>query len=139
MGLKRSLAIDAWGNPLAIICLKANYHDQRSALPTLDRIKTKKPKRVGADKGYDAEIIRSGLLKRRIAPCLIRRSNNLKNIGKIELREKRYCQQRWKVERSFAWLNNNRRIDRFMEKKTTTYLGFCHLSFIKHYLKKLIK
>jgi len=108
-------------------------------LPTLDQIKTKKPERLGADKGYDAESIRKGLAKRQIAPCLIRRNNNSKNITKVELREKRYCQQRWKVERSFAWLNNNRRIDRFMEKKAKTYKGFCHLSFIKYYLKKLAK
>jgi transposase len=108
-------------------------------LPTLDLIKTGKPQRLGADKGYDTENIRAGLLKRRIAPCLIRRSNNLKNVTKIELRERKYCNQRWKVERSFAWLNNNRRIDRFMEKKAKTYKGFCHLSFIKHYLKKLAK
>lgn len=131
--------VDSEGNPLAISCLKANYHDQRSALLTLDQIKTRRPKRLGADKGYDAPTIRAGLIKRRIVPCLIRRSNNLKNVTKIELREKKYCCQRWKVERSFAWLNNNRRIDRFMEKKATTYLGFCHLSFIKHYLKKLTK
>ncbi|HAH04773.1 TPA: hypothetical protein DCL28_04450 [Candidatus Komeilibacteria bacterium] len=108
-------------------------------MATLDQIKTGKPKRLGADKGYDAEAIRLELIKRRIAPCLIRRSNNSKNITKIELRERKYCQQRWKVERSFAWLNNNRRIDRFMEKKAKTYRGFCHLSFIKHYLKKLAK
>lgn len=139
MGLKRSLAIDSKGNPLAIICLKANYHDQKSALPTLDQIKTRKPKRLGADKGYDAQNIRAELIKRRIAPCLIRRDNNRKNITKIELKERKYCNQRWKVERSFAWLNNNRRIDRFMEKKAKTYKGFCHLSFIKYYLKKLIK
>jgi len=36
-------------------------------------------------------------------------------------------------------MNNNRRIDRFMEKKTSTYQGFCHLMFIKYYLKKLLK
>jgi len=26
-----------------------------------------------------------------------------------------------------------------MEKKTSTYQGFCHLMFIKYYLKKLLK
>jgi len=56
-----------------------------------------------------------------------------------ERRQSRYSRQRWKVERSFNWLNNNRRIDRFMEKSTRTYQGFCHLAFIKYYLKKLAK
>jgi len=128
---------------LAITCCQANYHDQKLALKTVDRItvggKIRRPKRLGADKGYDSNILRRGLKNRTIKPILIRRDNNLKNITKNEISEKRYCRQRWKVERSFNWLNNNRRIDRFMEKKTSTYQGFCHLMFIKYYLKKLSK
>lgn len=95
--------------------------------------------RLGADKGYDSDDFRKELLKRGIKPCLIRRENNKKNITKQELKEKKYCRQKWKVERSFNWINNNRRIDRFMEKKTSTYQGFCYLMFVKYYLKKLIK
>jgi transposase len=94
---------------------------------------------LGADKGYDDDKFRKELAKRRIQPCLIRRTNNRKNITKSELKEKKYCRQRWKVERSWNWLNNNRRIDRFMEKKTSVYQGFCHLMFAKYYLKKLVK
>lgn len=94
---------------------------------------------MGADKGYDDNGFRIELKKRNIKPCLIRRKNNLKNITKSELKEKKYSQQRWKVERSFNWINNNRRIDRFMEKKTATYQGFCYLMFVKYYLKKLAK
>ncbi len=94
---------------------------------------------MGADKGYDSDDFREALKKRRIHPCLIRRKNNKKNITKQELKEKKYCRQRWKVERSFNWINNNRRIDRFMEKKTSTYQGFCHLMFVKYYAKKLAK
>ena len=135
--------VDAKGNPLAIICGRANHHDQIFALKTVDCIsvngKIRRPKRLGADKGYDDDKFRKELKKRRIQPCLIRRENNGKNITRSELRERKYSQQRWKVERSFNWLNNNRRIDRFMEKKTSTYQGFCHLMFVKYYLKKLAK
>ena len=109
----------------------------------MDRVtirgRIRRPKRLGADKGYDDNQFRAELRKRNIKPCLARRQNNRKNITPSELKEKRYSRQRWKVERSFNWLNNNRRIDRFMEKRTSTYQGFCHLMFIKHYLKKLIK
>lgn len=101
--------------------------------------KIRRPKRLGADKGYDDDKFRKELRKRNIKPCLIRRKNNQKNITKSELKEGRYSQQRWKVERSFNWINNNRRIDRFMEKKAVNYLGFCHLMFIKYYLKKLAR
>jgi len=101
--------------------------------------KIRRPRRLGADKGYDSDELRQELKQRTIIPVLIRRCNNRKNISRVEIREGRYCHQRWKVERSFNWLNNNRRIDRFMEKKTSTYQGFCHLMFIKYYLKKLNK
>lgn len=135
--------VDSQGNPLAIACCRANHHDQKLALRTIDRItmrgRIRRPKRLGADKGYDCDDFRKELRKRRIKPCLIRRNNNKKNITKQELREKKYCRQRWKVERSFNWMNNNRRIDRFMEKKTSTYQGFCHLMFIKYYLKRLAR
>jgi transposase len=101
--------------------------------------KIRRPKRLGTDKGYDDNVFRKELRKRNIKPCLVRRKNNKKGITKQELKEKKYCRQRWKVERSINWLNNNRRVDRFMEKKTSTYQGFCHLMFIKYYLKKLSK
>ena len=101
--------------------------------------KIRRPVRLGADKGYDSDELRQGLKHRTIKPIFIRRNNNLKNVGKMEIGESRYCCQRWKVERSFSWLNNNRRVDRFMEKKTSAYQGFCHLMFIKYYLKKLSK
>ena len=94
---------------------------------------------MGTDKGYDSDDFRQKLKQRGIVQCGVRRKNNQKNITKLELREKKYCRQRWKVERSFNWMNNNRRIDRFMEKKTSTYQGFCHLMFAKYYLKKLVR
>lgn len=135
--------IDAKGNPLALVCGRANHHDQKFALRTVDRItvggRIRRPKRLGADKGYDSNQFRKELKNRQIQPCLIRRWNNRKNIAQSELKEKKYSRQRWKVERSINWLNNNRRVDRFMEKKMSTYQGFCHLMFIKYYLKKLVK
>lgn len=128
---------------MAIVCCRANHHDQKLALETVDQIalrgRIRRPKRLGGDKGYDCEDFRKELKKRNIVPCLTRKKNTKQNTSKQELRENKYCHQRWKVERSINWLNNNRRVDRFMEKKTSTYRAFCHLMFIKYYLKKLSK
>ena len=125
------------------MCGKANRHDQSFALQTIDQImiggSTQRPKRLGADKGYDSNPLRRALRERRIIPVIVRRANNGTAVAAVEIREFRYSRQRWKVERSFNWLNNNRRIDRFMEKSTRTYQGFCHLAFIKFYLRKLVK
>lgn len=51
--------------------------------------------------------------------------------------EKRYCRQRWKVERSFAWTNRYRRLDRLLEHGQKAYRAFIRVFFIKHYLDLL--
>ena len=113
------------------------------AVKTVDRVtvggRIRRPARLGADKGYDSNPIRDDLKERHIYPCIIRREKNQARIGRVEVRESARSRQRWKVERSFNWLNNNRRIDRFMEKSTRTYQAFCYMAFIKFYLKKLAK
>lgn len=99
----------------------------------------KRPKRLEADKGYDSNPIRQELKDRSICPCLIRRDNNQTRVSAIELRESKYSNQRWKVERSLNWPNNNRRVDRFMERSTRTYQAFSYMTFIKFYLRRLAK
>ena len=70
---------------MAITCCRANHHDQKFALKTVDKItvggRIRRPKRLGADKGYDSDELRRGLKSRTIKPILIRRDNNLKNIS----------------------------------------------------------
>ena len=115
-GIKRHLVIDAHGHPLAFTIGRAHYNDQRNLLATIDAIRLVKrrlrPKRLGLDKGYDSEPLRRELRKRRITPNAPYRKNHVAiPLGRPpkDRREKRYHRQRWKVERSFAWVNNNRR------------------------------
>ncbi|MEK7102508.1 MAG: transposase [Patescibacteria group bacterium] len=133
------MVIDGQGNFLSLVVARANRHDQSLALRTVDRISIGIPQRIGADKGYDSNALRHALLTRDIHPCITRRKNNNTAVFASELRHSRYSRQRWKVERSFNWLNNNRRVDRFMEKSTSMYQGFCPIAFIKFYLKTLAK
>lgn len=97
----------------------------------------RRPKRIGGDKGYDSDGLRAALRRRSIAPCFTPRENHTPRLTPRERREQRYSCQRWKVERNFSWINNNRRIDRFMEKSARTYQSFLYLVFIKHYLTDL--
>lgn len=135
--------VESHGHPLAFAVGKANVHDMVFARRTVTRVtirgRPRRPRRLGADKGYDADDLRRFLRQRHIQPCLRYRSNHVQPVPRTELRQRRYSQQRWKVERTFAWLNNCRRLDRFMEKKAATYRGFCNLMFIKYYVKKLTK
>src|SRR5438876_4006028 len=68
---------------------KANAGDRR------------RPDCVRGDRGYDAEAIRNGLRTRRIRPFVARRRTmHGSGLGR----------RRWVVERTFAWLNQFRRL-----------------------------
>jgi transposase len=45
--------------------------------------------------------------------------------------------RRWVMERSFAWLENNRRLWKNCERLLNTSLQFIHLAFLEPLLKKL--
>lgn len=136
--------MDAKGNPLNFTLSKGNYNDQRNILETIDGIKIgkrkRRPKRLGLDKGYDSEPLRRELRKRRIVPIVPYRKNRVSiPFGRPpkDKHQKRYCRQRWKVERTFSWVNNNRRLDRFLECEQKSYRAFVRVYFIKHYLNLL--
>ena len=138
------MVIDANGHPLNFTLSKANWHDQRKILETIDGIKIgkrrRRPKRLGLDKGYDSDPLRTALRHRRIVPFAAYRSNRKIDPARLpvkERREKRYCRQRWKVERSFAWTHRFRRLDRFLEVSQKAYRAFVRVFFIKHYLDLL--
>ena len=135
------MVIDGNGNPLNFTLSKANWHDQRKILETIDGIKIgkrrRRPKRLGLDKGYDSDPLRQALRQRRIIPLAAYRANRkviLAQLPPAERKHKRYCRQRWKVERSFAWVNRYRRLDRFLEESQKTYRALMRVFFMKYYL-----
>ena len=140
-GIKRPWVVDANGNPLNCTLSKANWHDQRNILETIDGIKIgnrrRRPKRLGLNNGYDSEPLRQPLRKRGIVPHANYRKHHVSvPTGRPpkDKHQQRYCRQRWKVERSFAWVNNCDRLDRFLEESQKTYRAFMRVYFIKHYL-----
>src|SRR5206468_4232962 len=97
----------------------------------------RRPKRLGLDKGYDSEPLRQQLRKRRIIPIAPYRSNYVSiPLGRLPKNKyhKCYSRQRWKVERTFSWFKNNRRLDQFLECEQKSYRAFVRVYFIKYYL-----
>ena len=136
--------MDGHGHPLHFTVSKANWHEQRKILETVDGIRVgkrkRKPKRLGLDKGYDSEPLRRELRRRRIIPIVSYRNNHVsiaRGRPPQDRQHKRYCRQRWKVERSFAWINNMRRLDRMLEHNQKAYRAFVRVFCIKHYLDAL--
>jgi transposase len=109
-GSKRHLICDRRGVPLAVRLTGANRNDSQEALALVDAIPPlqgargrprRRPDSVVGDRGYDAEAIRSALRTRGSLPLLaMRRTKHGSGLGTW----------RWVVERTFAWLNQFRRL-----------------------------
>ena len=85
-------------------------------------LRTTRPRRrphcVVGDRGYDAEAIRSGLRTRGILPLLaMRRIKHGSGLGTW----------RWVVERTFAWLNQFRRLHVRYDKRVDIHEAFLSL------------
>jgi transposase len=88
-----------------------------------------RPDCVIADRGYDAESIREGLRIRGISPRLTKRNTGHgSGLGRY----------RWIVERTFAWLNQFRRLRVRYEKRSDIHQAFLSLAcalICWHFLK----
>ena len=100
-GLKRSLAVDAAGVPLATIAAPANCHDAKLLEPTLDAVPVvDTPATVHLDRGYDSARIRTLLAARGLeAEIAVRGKPAPITAG-----------ARWVVERTTAWTNAHKKL-----------------------------
>ncbi len=89
----------------------------------------KRPQRLIADKGYDSDPLRKRLACRGIELICPYRSNN-KQKKYHDGRKLRRYKRRWKVERTFAWLGNYRRLLVRHERRIDMYRAFFHLACI---------
>ena len=118
---------DGQGVPLAIRLTGANRNDSQEALALVDAIPPLQGERgrprcrpdcVVADRGYDAKSIRHGLRGRRILPLVaMRRTKHGSGLG---------C-RRWVIERTFAWLNQFRRLRVRHDKRADIHEAFLSL------------
>lgn len=124
------LICDGHGVPLAIQLTGANRNDSQQALALVDAIPALqgvrgrprcRPDCVLGDRGYDAESIRQGLRELGILPLLaMRKTEHGSGLGRW----------RWVVERSFAWLNQFRRLRVRYEKRADLHEAFLTLGCI---------
>lgn len=130
------LVTDGGGIPLGLLVEAANKAEitlAEDALATIQvpqqrgRPKTR-PKEVVADKAYDKRLFREQLRWRGIHPCVPERKNRKPRPGpKLKLES---YGLRWHVERSFAWLQNFRRLVVRYERKGRLFEAFVLVAFI---------
>ena len=130
------VVVDGKGIPLGSKLESASPGEVTLAEPTLERIHVprggpgrprNRPLRVVADKAYDSDPLRWRLLKRGIVLISPHRHGRKKpslNDG----RELRRYRKRYKVERTFAWLGNFRRLLVRYDHDIKMYEAFFHLA-----------
>jgi transposase len=127
-GSKLHILSDANGVPLAAGISAANVNDTIT-LPALVRgipairsrrgPRRQRPVKLHADKGYESAANRLFLSGRGIIPRIARRG--------VESTE-RLGRHRYKIERTFAWLGNYRRLAQRWERNTLNFKAFLALA-----------
>ena len=142
-GTKRMLVVDGNGIPLALVISRASRAEVRLAQETLDRVRVprksgrprKRPERLVADKAYDSDEFRLWLRRKGVIPCIPPRENRK---GRRKKWEEEY-KERWRVERTFAWVENFRRLVVRYERMAKMYEAFCIVALILICLRELLK
>ena len=132
-GIKRHIAVDTQGLPHAVAVTTAEVTDRKGALQALGRCKPglTRVQSVLCDSGYVGQPFAQGVrdtLGEHVTVQIAKRS---------ELHTFKVMPKRWVVERSFAWLEKNRRLWKNCERWLNTSLQLIHLAFLALLLKRL--
>ncbi|WP_207306661.1 IS5 family transposase [Xanthomonas oryzae] len=131
-GIKRHIAVDTQGFPHAVAVTTAEVTDRQGALEALKRCRSGlgRVKSLLCDSGYTGDPFAEGvqdLLGKHVTVQIAKRS---------ELHTFKVMPKRWIVERSFAWLEKNRRRWKNCERRLNTSLQFIHLAFLALLLRR---
>ena len=96
----------------------------------------KNPRRIIADKGYDCDGLLDRLARRGIDLICPYRKNK-RRWPRYDGRKMRRYKRRWKVERTFSWFNNYRRLVVRWDRSLTIYNGFFHVACLMITLRQL--
>src|SRR6185437_12681903 len=136
-GTKWMVVVDGQGIPLGKQLYSASPNEVRLAEATLASIRVsrrhhagcprQKVRRVIADRAYDSDPLRAQLAARGIELIAPHRWNRSKPRTQDGRALRRY-RRRWKIERTFAWLGNYRRLVVRYDRSITIYEAFFHIA-----------
>jgi transposase len=131
------VVVDGQGLPVGKQLVSASPHESKLLEATLqDSFAPAKVQRVIYDKAADSNVLRARMAELGIdliAPELRSRKTQVQDKRKL----RRY-RRRWKMERTFAWLGNYRRLVVRYENKLHVYSAFFHLACIMIVLRALL-
>ncbi len=128
-GIKRHIIVDTLGLILAVVIQSASVQDRDGAVDVVNKLfeSWKKIIKIFADGGYRGELIKTIKTKFKVELEIIKRD---------ELHTFKILPKRWVVERTFAWIDTNRRASKNYERLNDTSVAIVHLSAIRIMLKR---
>lgn len=147
-GTKWMVVVDGEGIPLGEQLYSASPNEVRLAEETLASIRVSRRQRAGrprqkvcrmiADRAYDSDPLRARLAARGIELIAPHRWNRSKPRTQDGRALRRY-RRRWKIERTFAWLGNFRRLVVRYDRSIIIYEAFFHIACFMIALRRVLK
>lgn len=132
-GRKRHILVDTMGLILAIVVHSAAIQDRNGANLVFDRLSSKDSRTlelVWADGGYAGDLVERTALDRNYEIEIIQRTDDIKGFKVLP--------RRWVVERTFSWLDRNRRLSKDYERCEKVTESFMLTGMTKLMLNRLI-
>lgn len=128
-GIKRHIIVDTLGLILAVVIQGASVQDRDGAISVIDKLTEswKKIIKIFADGGYGSELINKVKKQFKIQLEIVRRT---------ELHTFKILPKRWIVERTFSWIDTNRRTSKNYERLNDTSVAMIHLSALRIMLNR---
>jgi transposase len=95
-----------------------------------------RPRRLVGDRAYDSDPLDQKLAQRGVELIAPHRKNRIKAATQDGRPLRRY-KRRWKIERTFAWLNKFKRVITRWDRCIERYTAFVHLAFSMIVLRRL--
>jgi len=129
-GIKRHIIVDTMGLILAVVIQSASIQDRDGSKEVIKKltVKWKKIVKIFADGGYRGKLIDWAKEQFKIDLEIVKR--NEQHLFKI-------LPKRWIVERTFSWIDSNRRNSKFYERLDNTGVAMVHLSAMRIMLNRL--
>jgi transposase len=144
------LVVDGNGVPIGFHLDSAAPAEVKLAEQTLQSVRVRsrngqlktRPRQLSADRAYDSGTFRASLRKRGIKVCIPPRRRPKtwrKKRGRPVTANREIHKHRFKVERSFSWMGNYRRLLIRWEHHITVYSGLCFFALALICLDRLLK
>jgi putative transposase len=131
MGRNRHILVDTLGLMVALVVTTACVQD-RAGMKTLLRtfgVHRKKLRKIWVDGGYRGKLLEWVKIRFRYCLEVVLRCDDIKGFVVLP--------RRWVVERTFAWLNNHRRLSKDYERYSKTSETMIQIAMMRLMLRRL--